>query len=73
MLYAGIAPASLDDNAVRDSLQVLIPLLLKQQTLHWHRQEWNRIKELHAEIAHRTRKFRPQVEKTDPEPVLEVV
>ncbi len=36
------------------SLELLVPLLIKLQDLHKHRQEWERIVELHREIDHWT-------------------
>lgn len=71
-LYAEIAPATLDDKDTLESLRLLIPMLLRQQTLHRHRQEWEGMRELHSEIVHRTSRFRPQVEDSDPEPVPEM-
>ena len=57
-LYTGIVSTGLKEQAERDSLQLVIPLLVNLQTLHKHRQDWYVIQGLHAEVEERIKDYR---------------
>ncbi len=57
-LYTGIVSTGLKEQAERESLQLVIPLLVNQQTLRKHRQEWYAIQGLHVEVEQRIEEFR---------------